>query len=106
MEVKDNDQKALIRFFGNVCDSLYHRRVDRSVRARTSGDEYDQKRYWGAGCVGGRVDRCEKKNVTKGAVASAAASAAGGFFGLPGFEALYAVAGLLVVAYLVMRLRK
>ena len=40
------------------------------------------------------------------AVASAAASAAGGFLGLPGFEALYAVAGLLAVAYLVMRRRK
>jgi PGF-CTERM protein len=41
-----------------------------------------------------------------GAVASAVASAAGGFLGLPGFEALYAVAGLLAVAYLVMRRRK
>ncbi|MGZ8876475.1 MAG: fasciclin domain-containing protein [Halobacteriota archaeon] len=40
------------------------------------------------------------------AVASAAASAAGGFLGLPGFEALYAVAGLLAVAYLVIRRRK
>ena len=39
-------------------------------------------------------------------VASAVASAAGGFLGLPGFEALYAVAGLLAVAYLVMRRRK
>jgi PGF-CTERM protein len=47
-----------------------------------------------------------KENVTKGAVASAVASAAGGFLGLPGFEALYAIAGLLVVAYLVIRLRK
>ncbi|MGA7076909.1 MAG: fasciclin domain-containing protein [Halobacteriota archaeon] len=44
--------------------------------------------------------------VTTGAVASAAASAAGGFLGLPGFEALYAVVGLLAVAYLVMRRRK
>jgi PGF-CTERM protein len=43
---------------------------------------------------------------TKGAVASAVASAAGGFLGLPGFEALYAVAGLLVVAFLVIRRRK
>jgi transforming growth factor-beta-induced protein len=43
---------------------------------------------------------------TKQAVASAVASAAGGFLGLPGFEALYAVAGLLAVAYLVMRRRK
>jgi PGF-CTERM protein len=47
-----------------------------------------------------------KENVTKGAVASAVASAAGGFLGLPGFEALYAVAGLLVVAFLVMLRRK
>jgi hypothetical protein len=50
------------------------------------------------------------KNVTAGAVksavASAVASAAGGFLGLPGFEALYAVAGLLVVAVLVMLRRK
>jgi PGF-CTERM protein len=43
---------------------------------------------------------------TKGAVVSAVASAAGGFLGLPGFEALYALAGLLAVAYLVMRRRK
>jgi transforming growth factor-beta-induced protein len=43
---------------------------------------------------------------TKQAVASAVASAAGGFLGLPGFEAMYAVAGLLAVAYLVMRRRK
>jgi PGF-CTERM protein len=42
---------------------------------------------------------------TKQAVASAVASAAGGFLGLPGFEALYAVAGLLAVAYLVIRRR-
>jgi hypothetical protein len=46
------------------------------------------------------------KNVTKGPVVSAAASAAGGFLGLPGFEALYAVAGLLVVAFLVILRRK
>ena len=45
------------------------------------------------------------KNVTKGAVASAAASKAAGFLGLPGFEAVYGVAGLLAVAYLVMRRR-
>jgi transforming growth factor-beta-induced protein len=38
--------------------------------------------------------------------ATASATAAGGFLGLPGFEALYAVAGLLVVAYLVIRRRK
>jgi len=43
---------------------------------------------------------------TKAAVVSATASAAGGFLGLPGFEALYAVAGLLAVAFLVMRRRK
>jgi transforming growth factor-beta-induced protein len=43
---------------------------------------------------------------TKAAVVSAVASAAGGFLGLPGFEALYAVAGLLAVAFLVMRRRK
>ncbi|HYB59052.1 MAG TPA: fasciclin domain-containing protein [Candidatus Acidoferrales bacterium] len=40
------------------------------------------------------------------ATAAASASAAGGFLGLPGFEAVYAVAGLLVVAYLVMRRRR
>jgi PGF-CTERM protein len=34
------------------------------------------------------------------------ATAGGGFLGLPGFEAVYAVAGLLAVAYLVMRRRK
>jgi uncharacterized surface protein with fasciclin (FAS1) repeats len=44
--------------------------------------------------------------VTAGAVVSAAASAAAGFLGLPGFEALYAVAGLLVVAFFVMLRRK
>jgi PGF-CTERM protein len=43
---------------------------------------------------------------TKQAVASAVASAAAGFLGLPGFEALYAVAGLLAVAFLVLRRRK
>jgi transforming growth factor-beta-induced protein len=41
-----------------------------------------------------------------GATAAASASAAGGFLGLPGFEAVYAVAGLLVVAYLVIRRRR
>jgi PGF-CTERM protein len=46
------------------------------------------------------------KGTTTKPIASAAASAAGGFLGLPGFEALYAVAGLLAVAYLVMRRRK
>ena len=35
--------------------------------------------------------------------ANVSATAGGGFLGLPGFEALYAVAGLLAVAYLVMR---
>jgi PGF-CTERM protein len=40
------------------------------------------------------------------AAATASATASGGFLGLPGFEALYAVAGLLVVAYLVMQRRK
>ncbi len=38
--------------------------------------------------------------------ATASATAAGGFLGMPGFEALYAVAGLLAVAYLVIRRRK
>ena len=37
--------------------------------------------------------------------AAASATAPSGFLGLPGFEAVYAVAGLLVVAYLVMRVR-
>ena len=48
------------------------------------------------------------KKVTTGAVASvasAAASKAAGFLGMPGFEALYAIAGLLAVAYLVIRRR-
>ena len=44
--------------------------------------------------------------VTAGTVVSAVASAAQGFLGLPGFEALYAVAGLLVVAFFVMLRRK
>jgi transforming growth factor-beta-induced protein len=38
--------------------------------------------------------------------ATASATASGGFLGLPGFEAVYAAAGLLAVAYLVMRRRK
>jgi PGF-CTERM protein len=42
----------------------------------------------------------------EGAAAASASAAAGGFLGLPGFEAVYAVAGLLVVAYLVMRRRR
>ncbi len=37
---------------------------------------------------------------------TARASASAGAFGLPGFEAVYAVAGLLAVAYLVLRRRK
>jgi PGF-CTERM protein len=37
--------------------------------------------------------------------ATSSATAAPGFLGLPGFEALYAVAGLLAVAYLVLRRR-
>ncbi len=41
----------------------------------------------------------------EGAV-TASASPAAGAFGLPGFEAVYAVAGLLAVAYLVLRRRK
>jgi PGF-CTERM protein len=45
------------------------------------------------------------KTATTGA-ATASATASGGFLGLPGFEAVYAVAGLLVVAYLVMQRRK
>ena len=38
--------------------------------------------------------------------ATASPTASGGFLGLPGFEAVYGVAGLLVVAYLVMRRRQ
>jgi transforming growth factor-beta-induced protein len=38
--------------------------------------------------------------------AAATETAGGGFLGLPGFEAVYAVAALLVVSYLVMRRRK
>jgi transforming growth factor-beta-induced protein len=38
--------------------------------------------------------------------ATAAATAAGGFLGLPGFEAVYGVAGLLAVAYLILRRRQ
>ncbi len=40
------------------------------------------------------------------AATTASASASGGIGGLPGFEAIYAVAGLLAVAYLVIRRRK
>ena len=47
-------------------------------------------------------------NATKTATANAttttaSATASGGFLGLPGFEAVYGVVGLLAVAYLVMR---
>ena len=50
-------------------------------------------------------------NVTKTATANvttttASATASGGFLGLPGFEAVYGVVGLLAVAYLVMRRRQ
>ena len=45
------------------------------------------------------------KTATTGA-ATASATASGGFLGLPGFEAVYGVAGLLVVAYLVILRRK
>ncbi len=38
--------------------------------------------------------------------ATASATAAGGFLGLPGFEALYAVTGMLVVAFFVVLRRK
>ena len=38
--------------------------------------------------------------------ATASATASSGFLGMPGFEAVYAVAGLLAVAYLLMRRRK
>ncbi|MGZ4881338.1 MAG: fasciclin domain-containing protein [Halobacteriota archaeon] len=37
---------------------------------------------------------------------TSSAASGGGFLGLPGFEAIYAVAGLLAVAYLVMRRRR
>jgi PGF-CTERM protein len=40
------------------------------------------------------------------ATAAATETAGGGFLGLPGFEAVYAVAGLLVVSYLLVRRRK
>jgi uncharacterized protein YpmB len=47
-------------------------------------------------------------NATKLANATTAAttSTSSGFLGLPGFEAIYGVAGLLVVAYLVLQRRK
>ena len=38
--------------------------------------------------------------------ATASATASGGFLGLPGFEAVYGVVGLLAVAYLVLRRRQ
>jgi transforming growth factor-beta-induced protein len=40
------------------------------------------------------------------AIATASPTASSGFLGLPGFEAIYGVAGLLVVAYLVLQRRK
>jgi transforming growth factor-beta-induced protein len=40
------------------------------------------------------------------ATATASPTASSGFLGLPGFEAVYGVAGLLVVAYLVLRRRQ
>jgi uncharacterized surface protein with fasciclin (FAS1) repeats len=43
---------------------------------------------------------------TAKATATASATAAGGLLGLPGFEAMYAITGLLVVAFLVIRRRK
>jgi PGF-CTERM protein len=39
------------------------------------------------------------------AIATASPTASGGFLGLPGFEAPFAVVGLLVVSYLVKRRR-
>ncbi len=46
-------------------------------------------------------------NATKTATTgTASATASGGFLGLPGFEAVYGVVGLLAVAYLVMLRRK
>ena len=46
-------------------------------------------------------------NATKTATTgTASATASGGFLGLPGFEAVYGVVGLLAVAYLVMRRRQ
>jgi len=55
------------------------------------------------------VTKTATANVTKTATtgaATASATASGGFLGLPGFEAVYGVAGLLVVAYLVILRRK
>ena len=40
------------------------------------------------------------------AAATASATSAGGFLGVPGFEVLYAVVGLLAVAYVVIRRRR
>jgi PGF-CTERM protein len=39
-------------------------------------------------------------------VSSTAGSSSGGFLGLPGFEAVYAVAGVLAVAYVLTRRRR
>ena len=46
-------------------------------------------------------------NATKVATTAAATtSTSSGFLGLPGFQAVYGVTGLLVVAYLLLRRRK
>ena len=54
------------------------------------------------------VTKTATANVTKLANVTTAAttSTSSGFLGLPGFEAIYGVAGLLVVAYLVLQRRK
>jgi PGF-CTERM protein len=54
----------------------------------------------------GVIHVVDSVNIPPTATATASATAAGGFLGMPGFEALYAVAGLLAVAYLVIRRRK
>ncbi len=52
------------------------------------------------------IDKVLTPPVGAVSISTAAASPAAGAFGLPGFEAVYAVAGLLAVAYLVLRRRK
>ncbi len=47
-----------------------------------------------------------KATTTTTTKTTATASSQGGFLGLPGFEAVYAVAGLVAVAYLALRRRK
>jgi PGF-CTERM protein len=54
----------------------------------------------------GVIDVIDSVLVPPSATTTASATASGGFLGLPGFEAVYGVAGLLVVAYLVMRRRQ